>query len=104
MAHRFLAERAQHLIPSLPSTLLPLPEIFVTGLKNARWPGRCQQIRDPHRSTEHGKTMWFLDGAHTVESLKASAEWFFSPGVGLPSKGEETHIASYALLECPPSL
>lgn len=67
---------------------IPLPAPFIAGLENARWPGRCQQVIDPARDgtgANLGKTIWFLDGAHTIESLKACAEWFASPGVALPA-------------------
>ena len=39
------------------------------GLKEAFWPGRCQTIKD-------GKITWFIDGAHTKESIEASTKWF----------------------------
>jgi folylpolyglutamate synthase len=67
---------------------IPLSAPYVAGLKDARWPGRCQQVVDPARDgsgASVGKTTWFLDGAHTVESLQAGAEWFSSPGVALPA-------------------
>jgi hypothetical protein len=52
------------------------------GLAAAKWPGRCQTVQDP----AHSSTRWFLDGAHTLESLDCCAAWFFSPGVGLSSE------------------
>ncbi|THV08397.1 FolC bifunctional protein [Dendrothele bispora CBS 962.96] len=58
----------------------PLPAPFVEGLKNAKWPGRCQMVPDP----VHLRTTWFLDGAHTVESLDCCIDWFVSPGQALP--------------------
>ncbi|GAA5915764.1 hypothetical protein JCM6882_003850 [Rhodosporidiobolus microsporus] len=62
-------------LPSLPTSLVaptPLPSSFVAALERARWPGRCQIDVDP----EEEKVKWYLDGAHTVESLKCCAEWF----------------------------
>ncbi|KAI5474406.1 hypothetical protein MNV49_003374 [Pseudohyphozyma bogoriensis] len=44
---------------------------IVEGLKKTSWPGRCQIAKDP----QVGLT-WFLDGAHTVESLKCCGDWF----------------------------
>lgn len=73
--------------PGMFASLIPLPAPVIAGLENARWPGRCQQVIDPARDgtgANAGKTTWFLDGAHTVESLKACAQWFTSPGVTLP--------------------
>jgi folylpolyglutamate synthase/dihydropteroate synthase len=55
-----------------------LPTTYVEGLGNTKWPGRCQTVADPN----HAKTTWFLDGAHTIESLECCMEWFASPGVG----------------------
>ena len=58
-----------------------LPESFKHGLATTKWPGRCQTILDPTRTS----VTWYLDGAHTVESLKYCMQWFVSPGVGLVS-------------------
>jgi len=57
-----------------------LPDPFRDGLIGARWPGRCQNVIDPKRSD----FTWFLDGAHTVESLACCIQWFVTPGVGIP--------------------
>lgn len=57
----------------------PLPQSYVEGLKNVKWPGRCQTVHDP----KHANTTWFLDGAHTIESLDCCVRWFVSPGIGL---------------------
>lgn len=46
-----------------------LPHKFLTGLANASWPGRCQTI-------SQGNTTYFLDGAHTHESLEVAGKWF----------------------------
>ncbi|CAA7259893.1 unnamed protein product [Cyclocybe aegerita] len=59
-------------------TILPIS--FQTGLVNTRWPGRCQTVVDPKRL----RSTWYLDGAHTVESLECCMQWFVSPGVGIP--------------------
>ncbi|KAF9464413.1 Mur ligase [Collybia nuda] len=61
-----------------------LPSSFVKGLEDAKWPGRCQTVSDPNRVN----TTWYLDGAHTTESLSCCVQWFVSPGVGLGSHGE----------------
>ncbi|KAJ7929925.1 FolC bifunctional protein [Mycena leptocephala] len=55
-----------------------LTDDFVRGLENARWPGRCQTVPDPAFSN----TTWYLDGAHTMESLECCIQWFVNPGVG----------------------
>jgi len=56
-----------------------LSKSFVTALKETKWPGRCQTVIDPKRKN----VTWYLDGAHTVESLECCMQWFVSPGVGL---------------------
>ncbi|KAJ7180253.1 Mur ligase [Mycena crocata] len=56
-----------------------LTDDFIRGLENARWPGRCQTVSDP----AFPNTTWYLDGAHTLESLECCMQWFVSPGVGL---------------------
>ncbi|KAJ7638982.1 Mur ligase [Roridomyces roridus] len=56
-----------------------LTDDVIRGLENARWPGRCQTVVD----RAHPKTTWYLDGAHTFESLEYCIRWFVSPGVGL---------------------
>ncbi|OWB84124.1 hypothetical protein B5S33_g2764 [[Candida] boidinii] len=58
-----------------------LPENFVKGLEDASWPGRCQIIRenkdnsDNINNNEHDIT-WFIDGAHTKESIQSGSKWF----------------------------
>ncbi|KAG2349046.1 FolC bifunctional protein [Suillus weaverae] len=96
LAHTFLSIKDQSYPPmSDPNTsgaasatwsgseiepLRSFPTSFLDGLKNAHWPGRCQTVLDPKLE---GAT-WFLDGAHTQESLACCLEWFVSPTVGLP--------------------
>lgn len=47
-----------------------LPEKFVTGLERASIMGRCQTI------VENDQLSWFIDGAHTKESIDVSSKWF----------------------------
>ncbi|TGZ82190.1 putative tetrahydrofolylpolyglutamate synthase [Ascodesmis nigricans] len=47
----------------------PLPEEIKRGLKTVQWAGRCQTIKE-------GSLEWFIDGAHTTESLHAAGQWF----------------------------
>jgi len=77
LSRRFLQERqALEDASELPST-------FVAGLKAAKWPGRCQTVADPI----NGNLTWYLDGAHTIESLDCCMDWFLNPGVGVDSEG-----------------
>ncbi len=83
LARHYLNAQLPNFTPHPPEIL---SSAFIAGLEKTRWPGRCQIVVDPSRPGKedgNGSTTWFLDGAHTVESLKASAEWYFSPGVGL---------------------
>lgn len=50
-----------------------LPDEFIVGLENAKWPGRCQIIEDPKRKSD---LTWFVDGAHTEDSVKNGSHWF----------------------------
>ncbi|KAH9977894.1 Mur ligase [Lactifluus volemus] len=63
-----------------------ISDTFLQGLKAAKWPGRCQTVSDP----KHPQTVWFLDGAHTVESLDCCIEWFASPSAALKTKPAES--------------
>ena len=46
-----------------------LPNNFITGLQHTALAGRCQVLAD-------GNITWFLDGAHTIESIREAAVWF----------------------------
>lgn len=72
LAKVFLREKESVIVDDLPDT-------FVEALEATRWPGRCQMVQDlqdPHIT-------WFLDGAHTVESLNCCIQWFVSLDVAL---------------------
>lgn len=81
LAQSFLSQRSPE---DYPESLNPLPKAFVAGLENARWPGRCQQLPDTTREN----LTWYLDGAHTVESLTCCAEWYASPETGISNPSE----------------
>ncbi|OIW23977.1 FolC bifunctional protein [Coniochaeta ligniaria NRRL 30616] len=51
--------------------LRDMPEEFYEGLKTASLRGRCEYIKDEETGVE-----WYLDGAHTEESLEAAGEWY----------------------------
>ncbi|KAJ2642675.1 Folylpolyglutamate synthetase, partial [Coemansia sp. RSA 1287] len=44
------------------------------GLQLASWPGRSQSFPSPRVPS----LIWHVDGAHTVESIRACAKWFSS--------------------------
>lgn len=59
-----------------------LPEQFVRGLSTASLQGRAQIVPDPHVNLQHkcddnlGGLIFFLDGAHSPESMEMCARWF----------------------------
>ncbi|GAQ83711.1 folylpolyglutamate synthase [Klebsormidium nitens] len=57
-----------------------LPDSFRRGLASVEWPGRAQimpdtEIQAPGESPQ-GSLMFYLDGAHTPESMEVCATWF----------------------------
>ncbi|RCI03852.1 Folylpolyglutamate synthetase, partial [Rhizopus stolonifer] len=57
-----------------------VPEEFKKGLALVKWPGRGQtlSIQDTKYASKSSNATWYLDGAHTVESLEVCAQWFES--------------------------
>lgn len=72
--NKSLTDSSSHHLPKLPQEIVfpPLSDRLMTSIINTRWPGRCQTIVDPVRK---GVT-WFLDGAHTVESISLCGNWW----------------------------
>ncbi|TVY41812.1 Folylpolyglutamate synthase [Lachnellula subtilissima] len=55
-----------------PSYALPvdsLPKEYIDGLEKVVWRGRCE-------TKVEGDITWYLDGAHTAESIMVAAKWF----------------------------
>jgi folylpolyglutamate synthase len=46
-----------------------LPTEFLRGLRQVRWPGRCETRREKNLT-------WHIDSGHTLESIQAAATWF----------------------------
>jgi folylpolyglutamate synthase len=46
-----------------------LPKEFVDGLEKVVWRGRCETKKE-------GKLTWYLDGAHTQDSIVVAVKWF----------------------------
>ncbi|XP_019858163.1 PREDICTED: folylpolyglutamate synthase, mitochondrial-like isoform X2 [Amphimedon queenslandica] len=57
-----------------------LPSSFIKGLSDCVWPGRCQVVKRVGVS-------YYLDGAHTAESLRVCSNWF-----SVSSRKEEAEI------------
>ena len=47
-----------------------LPQEFVDGLEKVVWRGRCETKVD-------GNITWYLDGAHTADSVVVATKWFY---------------------------
>ncbi|KAF8640094.1 hypothetical protein AX17_001332 [Amanita inopinata Kibby_2008] len=73
-----------------------LPATFLEGLTKTKWPGRCQTVVDPRLD----RTTWYLDGAHTRESLECCIQWFVSPGVGMPVRQEKSESSRILIFNC----
>ena len=50
-----------------------LTQEFLTGLANCTWPGRCHTLT---REVDGVKIKYFLDGAHTYESINTCLSWY----------------------------
>ncbi|CAI4052027.1 hypothetical protein SKDZ_15G3790 [Saccharomyces kudriavzevii ZP591] len=46
-----------------------IPKKFLDGLQNTKWEGRCQIL-------EREENIWYIDGAHTKDSMIAASTWF----------------------------
>jgi len=54
-----------------------LPEQFIKGLTSASLQGRAQIVPDQHFKSEiSNRLVFFLDGAHSPESMEVCARWF----------------------------
>lgn len=78
-----------------------LPQSFISGIENVRWRGRCEVRRDEHDPS----LFWFLDCAHTTESLKVATDWFVQETQARPSArrvlafNQQIRTAASALLD-----
>lgn len=46
-----------------------LPKEFVDGIEKVVWRGRCEKKAE-------GNITWYLDGAHTADSIKVASKWY----------------------------
>lgn len=60
-------------LEDIPSDFMerPLPPKFRKGLESARLGGRCETRREKDIT-------WYIDGGHTLESIKLAGQWFAS--------------------------
>lgn len=73
LGHEFVSPSFQNDGAPLPHGLDSAPAAFVAGLQSARLRGRCETVVVPG---DEGRIQWYLDGAHTEDSLVQVARWF----------------------------
>lgn len=79
-----------------------MPESFIKGLTTANLQGRAQIVPDQHIDTESpGDLVFYLDGAHTSESMEICARWF-SIAIKEDSQPQDNFRASNELVQMPP--
>nr|POE71304.1 isoform 2 of folylpolyglutamate synthase [Quercus suber] len=79
-----------------------LPESFIKGLTTANLQGRAQIVPDQHIDIESpGDLVFYLDGAHTSESMEICARWF-SIAIKEDSQPQDNFRASHELVQMPP--
>lgn len=78
-----------------------LPDTYLHGLASTSWPGRSQVVHDVapyhnifnaealHCEPNSGTLTFYLDGAHTIESLEVCANWFSSAVIGGNARDKE---------------
>ncbi|EPQ26038.1 uncharacterized protein PFL1_06491 [Pseudozyma flocculosa PF-1] len=86
---RFLESEAARAVFSAPSSSSEpsqsLAEWQRRGIEQARWPGRCQTVP----SKQDPQVTWFLDGAHTTDSLSVCLNWFVDSQLSSPAKQKQ---------------
>ncbi|KAG5402851.1 hypothetical protein IGI04_008970 [Brassica rapa subsp. trilocularis] len=78
LASTWLQQVGKLEVPSLTKKCI-LPEKFIKGLATASLQGRGQVVSDQFiESQTSGDLVFYLDGAHTPESMEVCAKWFSS--------------------------
>mmetsp|Transcript_16300 Transcript_16300/g.48880 ORF Transcript_16300/g.48880 Transcript_16300/m.48880 type:complete len:528 (+) Transcript_16300:164-1747(+) len=52
-----------------------LPDAYLQGIQSCEWPGRSQVVQ-ANAGDESDRLTYYLDGAHTPESMATCAHWF----------------------------
>ncbi|KAG7608265.1 Mur ligase central [Arabidopsis suecica] len=72
-----------------------LPEKFIKGLATASLQGRAQVVPDQYtESRTSGDLVFYLDGAHSPESMEACAKWFSVAVKGDNQSGSSGHLVN----------
>lgn len=69
LGHKFEEPFFDNAGSPVPSKLGDMPQPFATGLQTAKLRGRCETI-------SQDRIQWYLDGAHTQDSLIQVAKWY----------------------------
>ncbi|KAI8341279.1 Mur ligase [Chlamydoabsidia padenii] len=81
-----------------------IPKGFHEGLKKVVWPGRGQQLaigntKYASKVSDNNKDItWYLDGAHTMESLNVCTEWF--KGVAKQDNDSTNGVSRILIFNC----
>ena len=79
-----------------------MPELFIKGLTTASLQGRAQIVPDQNIDIESpGDLVFYLDGAHTFESMEICARWF-SNAIKEDSQPQDNFRASHELVQMAP--
>ncbi len=62
------------------------------ALASAKWPGRCQTFEWSNPSKSNNVVRFYLDGAHTPQSMEATVEWLRSKSVDASNNKEALPI------------
>ncbi|XP_062092607.1 folylpolyglutamate synthase isoform X1 [Humulus lupulus] len=69
-----------------------LPEQFIKGLTTASLQGRAQIVPDPYFDVDnYGELVFYLDGAHSPESLEVCARWFSQQVLSYQPQDKSSH-------------
>lgn len=72
-----------------------MPEQFIKGLATASLQGRAQVVPDQYtESRTSGDLVFYLDGAHSPESMEACAKWFSVAVKGDNQSGSSGHLVN----------
>ncbi|CCE63998.1 hypothetical protein TPHA_0G01620 [Tetrapisispora phaffii CBS 4417] len=79
LSSQFLSKMEIENIKPISARDATIPAKFIKGLKASRWEGRCQTLKENGRN-------WYIDGAHTADSINAASEWFKDIAIKSPNK------------------
>lgn len=93
------SEGARERLATLDKGHLPLE--YARGLERTFWPGRGQVVQDVE-SPDPSRLTFFLDGAHTAESIATCADWYTAATRAATPEGTEDSTYRVLLFNCMP--